>query len=317
MRKVIKAVEDAFREKGLGRVQMPPKLYVFYQKYHGDMRSMPCYLEAFDVSAVKVVNAHPFNRAEHDLPTVMATIILIDPKTGFPLAVMDGTHITNMRTGAAGAVASKYLAKREPRVVGLVGAGAQARTQLMSHAASCESLDAVRVWSPNREEVERFVEEAKDLYGNSISIASASTVEETVKEADIVITCTPSREPLVKREWVIPGMHFNCVGADAPGKEELEPSILKGTKIVVDDWEQAAHSGEINVPLSKGTLNRNDVYGEIGEVVSGLKPGRRSPDEITIFCSTGLAIQDAVTAKLVYDEAKERNIGMWIELVSE
>jgi alanine dehydrogenase len=130
---------------------------------------------------------------------------------------------------------------------------------------------------------------------------------------DIVVTATPSREPIVKRDWISSGMHINSIGADAPGKEELDPEILKISKIVVDDIEQAAHGGEINVPLSKGIISLKNVYAELGEIVAGFKFGRESIEEITVFCSTGLAIQDAVTAKLVYDKALEKNVGQWIE----
>ena len=116
-------------------------------------------------------------------------------------------------------------------------------------------------------------------------------------------------------EWVREGMHFNCIGADAPGKEELDPEILRRAKIVIDDWEQASHSGEINVPLSKGIISKEDIWAEIGEIVAGLKPGRTSPDEITVFTSTGLAIQDAVTANLAYRKAVERGVGRMIEII--
>ncbi len=129
MDNVIDTVELAFRETGLHHVQMPPKLYLTYHKHNGDLRTMPSYLEALDISAVKVVSVHPDNRERHDLPTVMATVLLVDPRNGVPLSIMGGNWITNMRTGAAGGVAAKYLARKDSRIVGVVGAGAQARTQ--------------------------------------------------------------------------------------------------------------------------------------------------------------------------------------------
>jgi alanine dehydrogenase len=141
------------------------------------------------------------------------------------------------------------------------------------------------------------------------------TVEEAVENADIVVTTTPSRKPLVMDDMVSPGMHFNCIGADAPGKEELDPAILKRAKIVVDDWEQAIHSGEINVPISQGIILRENILGEIGEVIAGLKPGRKSDEEITIFTSTGLAVQDAVTAQIAYEKALKKKVGRFIKIV--
>lgn len=312
---VIKAVESAFKEKGLKRVQMPAKLYLFYKKYNGDLRSMPSYLEELNISAVKIVNVHPDNRAKYDLPTVMATIILVDPKNGAPIAIMGGTTITRMRTGAAGAVAAKYLAKKDSKIVGLVGAGAQARTQLMGLLEVYGKLEEVRVCDISEKARNAFMNEMQPKYGHLCKIIPVSNVKEAVQGSDIVVTTTPSRKPIVMNEWVEPGMHLNCIGADAPGKEEVDPAILKRAKIVVDDWEQASHSGEINVPFSEGTITKEDIWAEIGEVVAGLKTGRVSQDEITLFTSTGLAIQDAVTAHLAYEKALKEEIGRSIEMV--
>ncbi|MBS7649047.1 alanine dehydrogenase [Candidatus Bathyarchaeota archaeon] len=311
----INVVEMAFREKGLGRVQMPPKIYLSFKRYNGDLRAMPSYLEELDISAVKVVNSHPDNREKHGLPTVMATIILIDPKSGFPFAIMGGTTITDMRTGAAGGIAAKYLARRDSKVVGMVGAGAQARTQLMALLEVFSSIEEIRVWSRSEKTRRDFKSEMEAKYGHLCKIITTGSVKEAVNGADIIVTTTPSRTPLVMDEWVQPGTHLNCIGADAPGKEELDPLILKRAKIVVDDWEQASHSGEINVPLSRGIISREDVWAELGEVVAGKKPGRTSSEEITVFVSTGLAIQDAVTANLVYQRALERGIGKRIKIV--
>ena len=315
MNEVIEAVESAFKEKGLGRVQMPAKIYLFYKKYNGDLRAMPSYLEELDISAVKIVNVHPDNRTKYGLPTVMATIVLVDPKSGAPIAIMGGTTITDMRTGAAGGIAAKYLARKDSKVVGLVGAGAQARTQLMALLEVFGKFDEVRVWSRSKETRENFKAEMEPKYGHLCNLITVANVEDAVKGADIVVTTTPSREPIVKNDWVSSGMHFNCIGADAPGKEELDPAILKRAKIIVDDWEQASHSGEINVPLSKGIITNDNVLGEIGEVVAGIKPGRTSDEEITVFTSTGLAIQDAATAYLAYTKALEKGIGKQIEIV--
>jgi alanine dehydrogenase len=293
---------------------MPAKIYLFYRKYNGDLRAMPSYLERLDISAVKVVNVHPDNRAKYDLPTVMATIILIDPKSGVPLALMGGTYITDMRTGAAGGVAAKYLARRSVKVVGLIGAGAQARTQLMGLISLYKKLEEVRVWSRTEKTVEKYIEEMSQIYGDVAKLVPVKSPKETVEGADIIVTTTASREPIVQDSWISTGTHINCIGADAPGKQELDPAILKRAKILVDDWEQASHSGEINVPLSKGIITRNDVLGELSEVITGQKIGRVSADEITVFTSTGLAIQDAVTANLAYKKAIENKIGRIIEI---
>lgn len=313
MKEVMDKVELAFKEKGLKKVQMPAKTYIFYRKYNGDLRVMPSYLEELDVSAVKIVNSHLENRTKYNLPTVLAVVVLVDPKTGFPLAVMGGKTLTDMRTGAAGGIAAKYLARKDSKVVGMVGAGAQARTQLAGLLEVYGKLEEVRVWGLYGTGDE-FASEMRAKYSNIGRIFSVKNVSEAVRGTDIVVTTTPSRQPLVMDNMLSPGMHFNCIGADAPGKEELDPAILKRAKIVVDDFEQASHGGEINVPLSLGIIKKEDVWAEIGEIVAGLKPGREKMDEITVFSSTGLAIQDAVTAKLVYDKATKKGAGSFIKI---
>ncbi|MGB9959453.1 MAG: alanine dehydrogenase [Candidatus Bathyarchaeales archaeon] len=310
---VMKVVEQAFAAKSLGKAQMPPKTYLFYHKYGGDLRVMPSYIEEHDISAVKIVNSHPENRTKYNLPTVMAIVVLVDPRNGFPLSIMSGKTLTDMRTGAAGGIAAKYLARKDSKIVALIGAGAQARTQLASLLEVYKKFEEVRVWGLYGTS-EEFVAEMRPKYGNLCKLIPVKSVREAIKGADIVVTTTPSRQPLVMNDMVSNGMHFNCIGADAPGKEELDPAILKRAKIVVDDWEQASHGGEINVPISQGIITKENVWAEIGEIIAGLKPGREKPDEITLFTSTGLAVQDAVTAKLVYEKALEKGIGMFVKI---
>jgi len=310
---VMEVVESAFREKGLGHVQMPAKLYLFYRKYNGDLRVMPSYIEHPDVSAVKIVNVHPENRNKYCLPTVMATIILVDPKNGTPLAIMGGTKITNLRTGAAGGVAAKYLARKDSKIVGLVGAGAQAKTQLMVLKEVLKKIEEVRVTDIIRASREKYAEEMSEKL--ELNVRAVNNIKDAVRGADVVVTVTPTRVPIVKSEWIGAGTHINAIGADAPGKEELDPELLKRAKIVIDDWEQASHSGEINVPLAEGIITKENIWAEISEIVAGLKVGRTSPDEITVFDSTGLAIEDAVTAELAYKKALAKGVGQFFEIM--
>jgi len=315
MNEVIEAVEEGFREKGLGHAQMPSKVYLLYGKHNGDLRAMPAYLERLEISTVKIVNSHPDNPAKFGLPTVMATIVLVDPRNGAPLAIMGGRRITAMRTGAAGAIAAKHLARGDSRVVGMVGAGTQARTQLAALMALYGGFDEVRVFDISRSAVERYVSDMTAVCKERATIVPVENCQEAVEGADIVVTATPSRKPIVSDAWIAAGTHITCIGADAAGKEELDPEILKRAKIVIDDWEQGLHSSEINVPYAQGIIGKEDVWGDICEIVAGLKPGRTSRDEITVFTSTGLAVQDAVTAKLVYDKAVSKGIGRSIELM--
>ncbi|MDD1745362.1 MAG: alanine dehydrogenase [Candidatus Methanoperedens sp.] len=307
MKGTLKAVEEAFRQHGLKKVQMPPKLYLYFKKHNGDLRTMPAYLEEADITGVKIVNVHPDN-PKKGLPTVMALVILNSTKTGAPLAVMDGTLLTDMRTGAAGGIAVKYLARKNSKVVGFVGSGNQAKTQLM---AINEVIDIgeVKVTSISEKSNLEFKDNMEKKVGCEITVKSS--IRE-VSDCDILVTTTPSREPIVKNEWIPDGTHINAIGADAPGKEELDPAILKRAKVVVDDIPQASHSGEVNVPISKKLITIKDICCELGEVIVGKKKGRVSDSDITVFDSTGLAIQDVATADMVYRKALEKKIGVML-----
>jgi ornithine cyclodeaminase/alanine dehydrogenase len=235
---------------------------------------------------------------------VLALYILSDADTAAPLAVMDGTLLTAIRTGAAAAVASKHLAAGSPRSVGFVGSGVQARFLLEAHRAVFGEF-RVLAFDRSADAAARF---AAEVGGESAPI-------EVVAGADVVCTATPSRSPVVARAFVRPRVHINALGADAPGKEELDPRILADAKVIIDDWEQATESGEVNVPLHQGTYRREQIHGTLGEVLAGRKSSREG-DEITVFDSTGLAIQDLALARHVYAVARERNLGTTFELIA-
>lgn len=301
---VIPAVEEAFKAHGRREVIMPPKVYIPLEQYNGDFRAMPSFL--MGSAGVKWVNAHPQNPKRHNLPAVLAILILSDPKTALPLAIMDATQITNFRTGAAGAIASKYLAKKDSSLLGLIGCGVQAQTQLLA-ISKVFNLKEVLIFDISKNAMDNFTKNNPDLPIKKVSLREACS-------ADIVCTTTPSREPVVKREWIKRATHINAIGADGPGKQELDPIILKDAKIVLDDFAQGCHSGEVNVPLSKGLLKKEEIYATLGEIVAGIKKGREA-DEITIFDSTGLAIQDIAVARVIYEEAKRRGVGQEIDMV--
>ena len=316
MKDVLGAVENAYRHKGLGKVQMPPKVYLFYEKYNGDLRTMPSYVEDMDVSAVKIVNVHPDNAKTFGMRTVMAVLVLVNPHTGAPLAFMDATHITDMRTGGASAIASKYLARPNPKILGIIGCGNQARTQMLALITQFGHFDEVRLYDMFPEKSKALAREFRRHYKEQVGkIKAVQNAKDCVVDSDIVVTVTSARAPVVLDEWVKDGTHFNCMGADAPGKQEMDPKILKRARLVIDDWEQASHSGEINVPLAKGEMMKDDVDAEIGHIVAGLKPGRESDQQITVFCSTGLAVQDCLTAKIAYDAAIVQKVGRSIQIV--
>lgn len=306
----LEAVRSAFILYGKGRVEMPPKIYLQLKKHSGDFRAMPAYLEGLESAGLKWVNVHPGNR-DFGLPAVMAVIILSDPKTGFPLAIMDGTLITNLRTGAAGGIAAKCLARKDSSTVGLVGCGVQAKAQLLA-LKEFFRISSVFVWGLRFKQAKIFLQETRYL---GLKMQVKDNIRDCVKDADIIVTTTPSRKPLVKSDWIKDGVHINAIGADAKGKEELDPGILKRAKIIVDDKRQACHSGEINVVLSKGLISERDIYATLGEVLTQKKQGRVSDKEITVFDSTGLAIQDIACARLVYQKAIKLKIGNPVKII--
>ncbi|WP_292367492.1 ornithine cyclodeaminase family protein [Methanoregula sp. UBA64] len=286
-----RAVEAAFADHGRGLVQMPPKLYVTLPK--GDFRTMPAYLPSLDIAGVKIVNVHPDNPGQ-GLPSVMALTIILDTETGRPTAILNATRLTDMRTGAAGAIAARFLAPKKECVLGIIGTGRQAEAQV--RATSNElAISGIRAWSRNPAHAEAFVARFREFDAKSVTLEQAC-------DCDVLVTTTPSRTPVVKNEWIHEGTHINAIGADAPGKEELDPAILHRARVFVDDPAQAFHSGEINVPIRKGLYPPGMIAGTLGEVVTG-KRKRERPDEITVFDSTGLAIQDLAIASIALRQA--------------
>jgi len=292
MSDVISVVEDALRMCGEGRGKMPPKVYLAVER--GDFRAMPAALPG--CAGVKWVNVHPQNPS-YGLPSIMAVLIYSDPETGYPLAIMDATEITAYRTGATAAIASKYLARRNAHTIGIIGAGFQAHTQILAHAELFNPI-SIKAFDVSQAAVEKLMHSLSQFPVKSCPIQEALA-------SDIVCTLTPSRSPIVKKEWIAAGTHINAVGADAPGKEELDPSILKEAIVVVDDLKQASSSGEINVPIQKGIYNTGEIYGTLAELVVGRKKGRPDNKAITVFDSTGIAVEDIAVAKLLFEKAQQ------------
>ena len=307
---VIGAVEDAFAAYEHGNAQMPAKSYIDLPQYNGDFRSMPAYLnaESWDAAGIKWVNVHPDNPDDHDLPTVMGTMIYSDPETAFPLAIMDGTELTMKRTGAAAAVATDYLAVEDATSLGIVGAGVQSYTQLDA-IAEVRPIEEVVVSDVRDDAVERFI----DRYDDDFDVRGGSISE--AGHCDVLSTVTPVEDPLVSADDLGEHTHVNAMGADAEGKHELADEVLLAAKLVIDDYKQCTHSGEINVPWNAGVLDDDDIDGEIGQIVAGERPGRTADDGVTVFDSTGLAIQDVATAHVVFEHADENDNGTPFDLL--
>jgi alanine dehydrogenase len=292
----IRVMHDAFILHGQGQVQMPVKVYLTFDPYGGDLRAMPAYVKGKAPAAgVKIVNSNPANPGKN-LPAVSGVMVLNDPKTGIVQGVFAEGNLTGLRTGAAGGLAAQVLARPASKTAGLVGSGRQARTQLLA-LLTVFKLEKVFVWG---KESATFVAQMKKE--TRVPLVSVETAEEACA-ADIVVTTTPVREPVVKAGWIKPGTHINAIGADAPGKQELDFELLKSARVYVDSWEQASHAGEINNAVSHGWFTEKKLAGELGAVVAGLKSGRTSNDDITIFDSTGLALQDVAVAQYLFTKA--------------
>jgi alanine dehydrogenase len=307
-------VEQAYRMHGERRFYMDPKGHIVLDKYPGEWEAMPSYIEEPEAAACKWVSIRERNREKYDLPTVFSILIYTHPETGFPLAICDGSHHTVMRTGSAAAVSAKWLARKDSRVLAIVGAGHMAVGVL----ATCNEVfpwKRVRVWSRSEATVQRFAKSEQPKY-SSFELEPSADLEKVVRGADVVVTVTPARSPLVRNEWIAEGTHIAALGADKSGDQELDPAILQRARIFVDDIRQCRTDGEINVPLAKGLIKEQDVAGEIGEVIVGKKQGRMSEQQITLFDSTGIALQDSATIPLEYERALAAGVGIEKKMIS-
>jgi alanine dehydrogenase len=300
-------VEHAFRMHGLGRVYMEPKGHIVLDRYPGEWEVMPSYIEEPEAAACKWVSIREDN-ARFDLPTVFSILIYTHPESGFPLAICDGSHHTMMRTGASAAVSAKWLAREDSRVLAIVGAGTVGRGAL----ATCNEVfpwEEVRVWSRSQATLDAFVGEEQPRYPG-LSLAASTDLEQVVRGADVIVTGTHARGALVAADWVSPGAHVAALGADLEGEQELDPAILQSARIFVDDIRQCRTDGEINVALREGLIGEDEVAGEIGKVIVGELEGRQSDEQITVFDSTGIALQDSATVPLEYERALAAGVGV-------
>jgi alanine dehydrogenase len=307
-------VEQAYRMHGEGRFYMDPKGHIVLDKFPGEWEAMPSYIEEPHAAACKWVSIREWNRERFNLPTVFSILVYTHPETGFPLAIVDGSYHTVMRTGAAAAVSAKWMARKNSQKLAIVGAGHMAEGVL----ATCNEVfpwTQVRVWSRSQKTLDQFVKEQQPKYQN-FKIETSTNLEQVVRGADVVVTVTPARQPIIKNEWIVPGMHIAAVGADKKGDQELEGKILTRARIFVDDIRQCRTDGEINVPLSEGLIKESDIAGEIGEVITGKKKGRLSDQDITLFDSTGIALQDSATVPLEYERALAAGVGIEKKMIS-
>ena len=261
--------------------------------------------------AAKVNANFPDNPRRHGLPTIQGTVMLADAETGRPLAVMDSASVTALRTGAATAVAAKFLARRDARTATIVGCGAQGETQLAALAAV---LPLQRAWVLDSDHARAEAFAARAATDLGFAVEAAKDLHSAVRGTDVCVTCTPARRAFLGIADVAPGTFVAAVGADNRGKQELEPALVASATLVVDVLEQCAEIGELQHALAAGLLTREGVHAELGDVVTGRRPGRTRDDEITIFDSSGTALQDVAAAVVVYESARATGRGTELRL---
>jgi ornithine cyclodeaminase/alanine dehydrogenase len=309
---VIEAVEDAFRLYAEGRSLEPGLLHIdsppgeFHIKA-GGLRLDRTYF------GLKVNGSFFQNRERYGLPNIQGGIMVFDADYGYPLALMDSIEITIQRTGAAVAVAAKYLARAESSTATICGSGNQGRVQLKA-LLQVLPIRTAFAYDTNEEAAMRYATEMSEQLG--IDVMPELDLERAAQQSDVVVTCTPSKRFYVRSSYIKPGTFVAGVGADSHDKQELEPTLLVGNKVVVDLLHQCKEVGELHHALDAGLLTTQDVHGELGAVVAGQVAGRTSPEEITVFDATGTALQDTAAAVLAYQRAVEAGLGLTVHLPS-
>lgn len=303
----VKVQELAFTCHGNKKSAVAPNSWLSIEKNRGVLKLLAGFAELGDQDAlaIKVVTSFLDNPSHFHLPNVLGTIVLLDPQTSFPIAIIDGVSVTALRTGGGGGVATKYLARSSSSSVGIIGSGNTALFTFLAVREVLPKIDRVRVYSRSRDRRESFAKKIGELSG--LEIVTDDNPQASINDADVIITGTTSKTPILFDKWIRSGVHINAMGF----KAEIEPNLLARAKVVGDSVETATIDGKSSVALKAGALT--SIYGDLGEIVTRQKPGRLSDEEITVFDSSGLAVQDAVMALHVYNRAREMGLGIKVD----
>lgn len=317
----IEAVESAYRQKAEGRGGVWPMVFHEFDPGHADLDIKSGNLDDAEIYGLKVVSWYEAN-AEKALPALFGTTLIFDLATGAPKALLDAGPITDFRTGAAGAIGAKYLARPDSETLLMAGAGALAPYLIAATLAVMPSIRTVLLVNPHHPQTipnkaEPVFEKARILAGDRaaperVRFIACEDLEGAVRASDVILTATPARQPFLRADWIRPGAHISCVGADMAGKQELESAVFAKARAFGDDRAQCFAVGECEIPHRDGLLCELDA--EIGEVICGAAEGRRSAEEITVFDSTGIALQDLSSAAALLKLAEEKDVGTWVTL---
>lgn len=296
IKEVIDVVEEGFRLFSLGKTTAPPRMNIHVRDHDGDVLLMPCLAPDLGIFSTKIVSVFPKNLSA-GLPTIHAVLIAINPENGVPFLVTEAKVLTGMRTGAATAISIKYLARNDSKTLGIIGCGYQAKWQLLA-ATKMRDFEEIRIYDIDKSKMHDFKDRFREVFNEKI--IPANSVEDLVRRSDVIITATTSKSPFVMKSMVNPGTHISAIGAYTPDMAEIESKLIAQSKLVVDSREAALlEAGDIIQAINHGLITKDDIYAEIGEIIAGKKRGRTSDEEITIFKSVGLSIQDAAVASLL------------------
>lgn len=310
-REALDAVENAFTALADGRVEMPPIMHVEVSDHNGDVDIKSAYVRGLDHFAVKLGSGF-FDNVKRGLPSSSAMMVLLSAETGFCTAVMlDNGYLTDLRTGLAGAVAAKHLAPEKVSTVGVVGTGAQARYQIRS-LGLVRDFERLLVFGRDPGRLTAYMDQMRgDL---KAEISAADSLKTLTRECDLLVTTTPSREPLIEAEWLHPGLHITAMGSDLVGKQELAPEVLARADLLVCDRQaQCAAMGELQHAIAAGLIASDAVVIELGTITCGRHPGRETPEQLTVCDLTGTGVQDTAIAALAYARAQDMGLGTEID----
>jgi len=315
MGQTIEIVARAFAQLSAGQAIVPDRIALSVERHNGVPLFMPAYLAESDDLGVKIAGVYPDN-PQRGLPTIFAIVVVLEASTGRPLAVMDGTYLTALRTGAASGVATRLLSRTDAHVVAVFGAGAQGRTQL---EAVCEVRDIQRAWvfDSRLEAMTRYVSEMSSMGGRiPTDVRAAASPKQAVRDADIICTATTSSEPVFNDADLRPGVHINAIGAFTPRTREIPGETILRAKVVTDSLAAvlADGAGDLSVPIREGLMTPDHVHADLGEVVMGIKAARENADEVTVFKAVGNAVQDVSVASEIMKAASEKALGIEVEL---
>lgn len=311
MKEAVEAMKEAFKAVSAGQVKMPTRTHIDISTYSGTALFMPSYADCFGKISVKVVNVFPAN-PKRGLPSIQGIVCLLDGQTGSPLAILNGTFLTALRTGAASGAATDLLARPDADTVAIIGAGVQGRMQLEAMCA-VRPIKKVWVYDIAKDVAVQFAKKMEAVLAVEIVVAESS--REALQCADIVCTATVSSTPVFADEDIAPGTHINAIGSYKPHVQEIPEQTVLRSLLIVDHRESALQeAGDLLIPMKKGYMQQTHIHAELGEIVAGKVIGRTSDQEVTLFKSVGIAIQDLAAATRVLERAEIQGFGELVRL---